>query len=427
MIKILTGQVFIPTVLLSLFVPTISTLLTKAGTRLNAYENYETQDSYDVAMTQKIFVLNFIVSYLPIFLTAFVYIPFGSIIVPYLDIFQLTVKPFIPEKEDIIMSTQGFQINPSRLRKQVIYFTVTAQIVNLALETVVPYVKRKALLKYKEYSEERERNGNGKGSQAGTPPPVDDPPGESEFLTRVRNEADLSQYDVTSDLREMCIQFGYLSLFSPIWPLVPVSFLVNNWIELRSDFFKICIECRRPTPWRADSIGLWLDSLGFLTWLGSITSAALVYMFSNDGLGPDGTPAQIKDWGLLLAIFFSEHLYLVVRYAVQVFISKIETPSTRKERAERYVLRKGYLDASIDAEKRASHLEGRNSPSKQVDEKISHASLEDDARTGSLHSTGPAERFWAQQKGWKESAQVGEGIIQAQAQAKKEAEEKKAQ
>lgn len=380
-------------------------------------------------MTQKIFVLNFIVSYLPIFLTAFVYVPFGSLIVPYLDVFQLTVKPFVSKEDQKTISTDAFQIDPSRLRQQVIYFTVTAQVVNFGMEIVVPYVKRKLLLKYKAYSEGRENNSKDNGNGGSTPPVVDDdPPAELDFLTRVRNEADLSEYDVTEDLREMCIQFGYLSLFAPVWPLVPLSFLVNNWIELRSDFVKICIECRRPTPWRAESIGPWLDSLGFLTWLGSITSAALVYMFSNDGLGPDGTPTQIKGWGLLLAIFFSEHLYLLVRYGVQVFMSKIETPSTRKERAERYLLRKGYLDAAVDAEKHASQVEGGAGTDGAIDEKITHASLEEDARKGSLASSGgPAERFWAQQRGWKESAQVGEGIIQAHAQAKKEAEEKKEQ
>lgn len=409
---------------MSLFVPTISAVLTSIGTRLNVYENYETQDSYDVAMTQKIFVLNFIVSYLPIFLTAFVYVPFGTLIVPYLDVFQVTVKPFVSEEDQVTISHDAFQIDPSRLRQQVIYFAITAQAVDFALETVVPYVKRKLLLKYKKYSEERENNSKGNGNGGWTPPVIDDPPEEHEFLTRVRNEADLSEYDVTGDFREMVIQFGYLSLFSPVWTLVPLAFLVNNWVELRSDFFKICIECRRPTPRRADSIGPWLDSLGFLSWLGSITSAALVYMFSNDDLGPDGTPAQIKGWGLLLAIFFSEHLYLLIRSVVQVFMSKIETASTRKERADRYLLRKGHLDAAAEAEKRATQIEGGTDG---ADEKITRASLEEDARRGSLRSTGPAEAFWAQQRGWKESAQVGAGIIQAQAQAKKEAAEKKEQ
>src|SRR5271170_436602 len=97
--------------------------------------------AYESAMVQKVFVLNFITSYLAIFLTAFVYIPFATVLVPYLDVFQLTVKPFAEDEKHM---TVGFQINPNRLKKQVIYFTVTAQIVNLMLEVAVPYIKHKA-------------------------------------------------------------------------------------------------------------------------------------------------------------------------------------------------------------------------------------------------------------------------------------------
>lgn len=86
--------VFVPTGLLTTLVPTISTFLTSFAQRLNEFENYDTQDAYERAMTSKIFVLNFITSYLGIFLTAFVYVPFASILVPYLDVFGLTVKPF---------------------------------------------------------------------------------------------------------------------------------------------------------------------------------------------------------------------------------------------------------------------------------------------------------------------------------------------
>jgi hypothetical protein len=103
---------------------------------------------------------------------------------------------------------------------------------------------------------------------------------------------------------------------------------------------KIAIETQRPVPWRADSIGPWLDSLGFLSWLGSLTSAALVYLFSGDGLGPEGTPWDIKAWGLLLTMFFSEHIYLGVKLAVRTALSKIDSPGLQKERAERFIVRK---------------------------------------------------------------------------------------
>lgn len=133
---------------------------------------------------------------------------------------------------------------------------------------------------------------------------------------------------------------GYLSLFSVVWPLTAVSFLINNWIELRSDAVKITVEMQRPVPWRADSIGPWLDALGFLSWLGSLTAAALVFLFNGSGLGPEGTPWDIKAWGLLLTMFFSEHIYLIVQLAVRKALSKLDSPGLQKERAERFAIRR---------------------------------------------------------------------------------------
>ena len=125
-----------------------------------------------------------------------------------------------------------------------------------------------------------------------------------------------------------------------MWPLTAVSFLINNWIELRGDALKIATQCQRPVPWRADSIGPWLDALGFLSWLGSISSAALVYLFSGDGFGPGGDPWNIKLWGLLLTMFFSEHIYLGVQLGVRKALSKIDSPGLQKERSERFAVRR---------------------------------------------------------------------------------------
>jgi anoctamin-10 len=66
----------------------------------------------------------------------------------------------------------------------------------------------------------------------------------------------------------------------------------------------------------------------------------LVYLFSGDGLGPEGTPWNIEAWGLLLTIFFSEHIYLAVQLAVRQALSKIDSPGLQKERSERFLVRK---------------------------------------------------------------------------------------
>lgn len=182
--------------------PVLTNTLTKFATRLTEFENYENQGAHEAALVQKTFVINFITSYLPIFLTAFVYLPFAQLLVPYLDIFSLTVKPFANDEKQVRAPASGFQINADRLRNQVFFFTVTAQVTNLAIEVVVPYLKRKGMSKYKEMQSERD----GKENEKAIDTSQYDHPEEATFLTRVRKEMELEYYDVTDDLREMVLQ-----------------------------------------------------------------------------------------------------------------------------------------------------------------------------------------------------------------------------
>lgn len=299
---------------------------------------------------------------------------FGNLLVPYLDIFKTTAEQFSSEES---ISTQGFQINPDRLKKQMIYFTVTAQIVNFALEAIVPYVKRKA------FKEVERVQSKGKASASS------DVLEEHEFLERVRDEAQLDVYDVTVDYREMVIQFGYLSLFSAIWPLTPLCFLINNWVELRSDAMKIAVSSKRPIPWRDDSIGPWLNALGFLSWFGSLVSSAIVYLFSGDSEGPGGDPSNIAVWGLLLSILLSEHVYLAAQFVVRYALKQMDSPGLQKERAERFAIRKQVLEESLGPEA----IEKPLPPTPQVGEKITRESLEDKAREISAHGGGTPEQL----------------------------------
>lgn len=405
---------FLPTVILCTGLPFLSGILTKAAAALTDFENYETESQHERSLTAKTFVLNFVTAYLPLCLTAFVYVPFGSVIVPYLDVFALAFKPSAKSEGKIKDPNDPslFEINPSRLRKQVFYFTVTAQIVNFSMEVVVPYLKRQGLLKFKEM----------KSKHSGTTPSAaaDDPPEEKDFLARVRNEAELEVYDVYDDLREMVVQFGYLALFSVVWPLAPVSFLINNWVELRSDAVKICVEMRRPTPWRAETIGPWLNALSFLSWLGSITMAALTYMFSNDGMGPDGKPGDITGWALLFSIFFSEHIYLGARWLVATAIGKIDSPGKQKERRAMFATRQKYFKESLK-ETRKIHPTGEG----ESGQEINRDSLEEEARQASLKSSTPEERFWGRQRGWQDAAKIGKQFIDKDVPDEQAAKEKK--
>ncbi len=165
---------------------------------------------------------------------------------------------------------------------------------------------------------------------------------------------------------------------------------------------------QRPTPWRADTIGPWLDALSFLAWTGSLTTSALVYLF-YDGIGPSGNPKDITSWALLLTIIFGEHTFLVARWVIRVAISKLESPGLQKERRERFLIRKKYFDESLSELNKYPPLSVKSGDPVP----ITRESLEEDQRTLSQHGHGGIEeKFWRRQQGWRETIQVGTGLIE---------------
>ncbi|TWU76631.1 hypothetical protein ED733_008259 [Metarhizium rileyi] len=392
---------FVPTMILVIFTPTFSTVLMSAANALTEKENYDTVDAHKAALIQKQFVLNFMTSYMALIFTGFVYIPFGDILLPFLEFWRRTAQTLT--FSDKPLPTQQFRIDPERISSQMFYFTVTAQVVNFATEVIVPYVKHKAFAKAKQFQ--------AKGGQS------QDHPEEAEFLKRVRDECELEIYDVTDDYREMVMQFGYLSLFSVAWPLAACCFLVNNWVELRSDGLKIAISCKRPIPWRSDSIGPWLDALGFLAWLGSITSAAIVFLCRGSHDGMRGTASQITAWGALLSIFLAEHFYLMTQLAVRFVMSKVESPGIQQERKERYLMKKKLLTENIGQ----SVDEKAPMPGLEIGEKITRQALEEEARQTSIKGHGsPEELFWQRQRSMEEIILVGRKMIEQQTAAQDE-------
>lgn len=56
---------------------------------------------------------------------------------------------------------------------------------------------------------------------------------------------------------ELLVQFGYLSLFSCVYPLTPLLLLINNLTEIRSDAYKICKLFRKPFSPPTGNMGVW--------------------------------------------------------------------------------------------------------------------------------------------------------------------------
>ncbi|KAJ5773635.1 hypothetical protein N7457_008531 [Penicillium paradoxum] len=325
---------FVPTVLFSLSLPAITSFLTGIATRLTDYENYRTQDQYDLAQTQKSFVMNFITSFLPTILTAYVYVPFGKQIVPYLDILRKTGL-----KADLISGKKEFEVDTNRFQQEVIYLSMTAQILSFGEEVILPYVKHVLRQKWQTYRDRKAKDNRRRHSMH-TDLLLMDSPEEAAFMTRLRSEAGAEEYHVEDDIMEMCVQFGYLALFGVAWPLVPLGFLLNNWLELRGDFFKLTLECQRPPPIRSDSIGPCVLGLDFLAWLGTLSTAAIVHVYR-------GSISEVRLSSLLLTVFLAEQAYLAMRFTASTALEKIFSDTIRREEARQYAVRKNYLAASL--------------------------------------------------------------------------------
>lgn len=322
--------------MLALALPRINGFLETIAAAITDFENHRTDDGYEMSLTQKNFALSIITNYLPIFITAFVYVPFGADIIPYISGRSRKLLGTFGRK--YLDYNHAVQVDSSRLRDEVIALALTGQVSSFFEENVIPTSKRKFQSWYRDFRA-------GRPNAKDVVSMVEDAPDEAELLHTARNQATLPVYNVQEDIAEIVLQFGYLALFSPVWPLISIGFLINNVIELRTDFLKIASEHQRPAPVRSDGIGPWNTSLDFLTWAGSLSTGAIVHLFGANSIAGGAW------WALPIAVFISEHVFTGLRSVVRFILHRIGSEQIRKERNERYALRAGYLK-EIEANKR---------------------------------------------------------------------------
>ena len=66
------------------------------------------------------------------------------------------------------------------------------------------------------------------------------------------------------DYIELWLQFGYVVLFASVYPEAAVFAFINNIVEEKSDFFKLCCVYRRPFPDFPNVIRAWHVSVIFM-------------------------------------------------------------------------------------------------------------------------------------------------------------------
>lgn len=333
-----------------------------------------------MSRTQKVFFLQIITNYLPIFITAFLYVPFGHQIIPRLE--SAASKLVGPYVSRYLGKAETHHVDGDRLRTEIIALAVTGQLSSFFEENLQPILKRKFFAWYRDYHTNRAESSNFASI-------AHDSADEIELLESVRRQATLEPYNVQDDIAEIVLQFGFLALFSLVWPLISIGFLVNNVIELRTDFLKLIREHQRPAPVRTDGIGPWIASLDFLTWAGSISTGAIVHLYGH------ATIADGAWWALPITIFLSEHVFLALRALVRFVLNRVGSEHIRKQRSERYLSRVRHLE-EMEANRHASLVV---TPAER-------------ALTRSIRATG-GDAFFASQVDKGASAQAAIGLMQA--------------
>ena len=128
------------------------------------------------------------------------------------------------------------KLNHGRLRDQMFAYTVTNQVVNTFLEVGLPFILRRIETFRKDKAKAKNAAVGGSSPHSNSSAASDNGSGvkkrvvfedekerggmvERQFLDNIREEAALPEYDLFVDYNEMVMQFGYVVLWSTIWPL----------------------------------------------------------------------------------------------------------------------------------------------------------------------------------------------------------------
>lgn len=281
--------------------------------KLNDYENHRTDTEYEDALIAKTFLFQFVNSYAALFYIAFVK-PFIPLIDPCLGSCMKELQASL----GTIFLTRLVLGNLLELgrpfilsffkNRQVERIIRSARPVNLT--TPHPSTRRASRRSTAAVSITgiyKELEGVGSSPAASN----DD---HKYDISEVERAFMLSEYDVMmgtfDDYAEMVIQFGYATMFVTAFPLATTMALVNNYVELRVDAWKLCQLTRRPEPRSQEDIGTWLNIMEIIATFSVFVNAGIV-AFS-------GTFAINSTWTERIWIFMGMSSAL---FCIKIFVA----------------------------------------------------------------------------------------------------------
>uniref|UniRef100_A0A7S3JMU0 Anoctamin transmembrane domain-containing protein n=1 Tax=Aureoumbra lagunensis TaxID=44058 RepID=A0A7S3JMU0_9STRA len=262
-----------------LFVPTLFGAFTAAqifamnkiydaiARKLNDMENHRTQSEYDDALAVKTILFQFVNSYSSLVFIAFIK-PFIG--VPCIG--GRSDSDCIAELSAQLGSILGFGLIVSNLEEIGIpalqnYMALDAAAVVQEDDATKNISMRRKHHDSNDSDSDDDYHGNG---------PVE----AYVTLTAIEEQFLMQQYTIEEklfkDYTELVIQYGYATLFSAAFPLAPLLAMINNYVELRVDAWKLCQQCKRVEPVAAETIGTWEYVIELMSLISVQTNALLI-------------------------------------------------------------------------------------------------------------------------------------------------------
>ncbi|KAM7336789.1 hypothetical protein ACRRTK_002908 [Alexandromys fortis] len=217
---------YVPSIVYAIVIEVMNRLYRYAAEFLTSWENHRLESAYQNHLVLKVLVFNFLNCFASLFYIAFVL-------------------------KDMKL-----------LRQSLATLLITSQILNQAVESLLPYwLQRKHCAAVKKKVQALKVD-------------VD-----TTLYEQVLLEKEMGTYLGTfDDYLELFLQFGYVSLFSCVYPLAAAFAVLNNFTEVNSDALKMCRVFKRPFAEPSASIGVWQLAFETMSVISVVTNCALIGM-----------------------------------------------------------------------------------------------------------------------------------------------------
>ncbi|CAK6973240.1 anoctamin-10 [Scomber scombrus] len=196
----------------------------------------------------------------------------------------------------VLLHIAFFKQDVSLLRKRLASLLIVSQLVNQVTEVVIPFLVDRFINAPRRTERE-------------------DDPQEDKF----RNQITLPVFPgLFGEYIELLVQFGYLSLFSCVYPLTAVLLLINNLTEIRSDAYKVCNLFRKPFSPLAANMGVWQIAFEVLSFVSVVTNCWLLIL--SPRLRELCQGGEMSSTNFLLLAVLLEHVLIVIKVVLSLLI-----------------------------------------------------------------------------------------------------------